>query len=74
MSQKMTILLVFHLAREHNCVNRTDFDELFNVNILQNCRPADLEKKEHTFIHKFNTLYPLGLNKVNPFGLPVLSV
>ena len=66
--------LGLHLAHEHNCVNRGDFDELFNVNILENCRPADLEKKEHIYIHKYNTLFPLGLNKVNPFGLPVLSV
>ena len=66
--------LGLHLAHEHNCVNRTDFDEIYNVNILENCRPADLEKKEHTYIHRYNTLFPLGLNKVNPFGLPVLSV
>ena len=55
-------------------MNRGDFDELYNVDILENCRPADLEKKEHTYIHKYSTLFPLGLNKVNPFGLPVLSV
>ena len=66
--------LGLHLAHEHNCVHRSDFDELYSVKILENCRPADLEKKEHTFIHKYNTLFPLGLNKVNPFGLPVLSI
>ena len=56
-------------ANEHSCVNRTDFDEHYNVSILENYSPADLEKKEHIYIHK-----PLGLNKVNPFGLPLLSV
>ena len=35
--------------------------------------PSDLEKKEHLYIHKLETLYPLGLNKDNPFGLPILS-
>ena len=66
--------LGLHLANEHNCVDRDDFDKFYNVQILENCRPSDLEKKEHKYIHKYNTLYPLGLNKVNPFGLPVLSV
>ena len=66
--------LGLHLAHEHGCLNRTDFDDLYSVKILENCRPADLEKKEHTYIHKLNTLFPLGLNKVNPFGLPVLSI
>ena len=32
-----------------------------------------LEKKEHCYIHKYNTLFPIGLNKMNPFGLPILS-
>ena len=66
--------LGLHLTNEHSCVNRTDFDEHYNVSILENCSPADLEKKEHIYIHRFSTLYPLGLNKVNPFGLPLLSV
>ena len=66
--------LGLHLANEHSCVNRTDFDELYNVSILENCSPADLDKKEHIYIHRFSTLYPLGLNKVNPFGLPLISV
>ena len=65
--------LGLHLVNEHGCVDREDFDELYNLQILENCRPADLEKKEHLYIHKFETLYPLGLNKINPFGLPILS-
>ena len=65
--------LGLHLVHEHGCVDREDFDEIFNVQILENCRPSDLEKKEHLYIHKLETLYPLGLNKVNPFGLPILS-
>ena len=31
-------------------------------------------KKEHNYIHGYNTLFPIGLNKINPFGLPRLSV
>ena len=53
-------------------MNRTDCDEHYNVGILENCSAADLEKKEHIYIHKFSTLYPLYLNKVNPFDLSLL--
>ena len=66
--------LGLHLVNEHHCTSKEDFDELFTVQILENCSPSTLEKKEHINIHRFNTLFPLGLNKVNPFGLPVLSV
>ena len=64
--------LGLHIANEHGCVDKTDFNCLYNVKILENCSPSTLEKKEHFFIHKFNTLFPIGLNKMNPFGLPVL--
>ena len=66
--------LGLHLANEHGCTEKDDFDRHYNVQILENCSPSALEKKEHTYIHKLNTLYPIGLNKVNPFGLPILSV
>ena len=66
--------LGLHLVNEHHCSNKEDFDELYAVQILENCSPSSLEKKEHINIHRFNTLFPLGLNKINPFGLPVLSV
>ena len=65
--------LGLHLVNEHGCVDRGFFDEIYNLQVLENCRPSDLEKKEHLYIHKFGTLYPLGLNKINPFGLPILS-
>ena len=38
------------------------------------CSRSLLEKKEHNYIHGYNTLYPIGLNKINPFGIPRLSV
>ena len=66
--------LGLHLVNEHGCTEKDDFDKHYNVQILENCSPSALEKKEHTYIHKLNTLYPIGLNKVNPFGLPILSV
>ena len=66
-------LLGLHLVNEHGCLDRADFNRLYNVQILENCSPSTLEKKEHCYIHKYNTLFPIGLNKMNPFGLPVLS-
>ena len=57
---------VFH-ASGGSC--STDFNKLLRVRIVENCSPSSLEKKEHLYIHKFKTLHPVGLNKINPFGL-----
>ena len=65
--------LGLHLVNEHNSVDRKDFNRHYRVQIVENCSPSNLEKKEHLYIHKFKTLYPIGLNKNNPFGLSVLS-
>ena len=67
--------LGLHVTNEHTCVNRKDFDELYNDSILGFCSPADLYKKGHIYIYikGFSTLYHLGLNKVNPFSLLLLS-
>ena len=65
--------LGLHLVQEHGCVDREDFNNLLAVQIVENCSPSLLEKKEHLYIHKFKTLTPFGLNKVNPFGLSLLS-
>ena len=65
--------LGLHLVHEHGVADRTDFDKHYQVHIVENCSPSSLEKKEHLYIHKFNTLYPVGLNKINPFGLSRLS-
>ena len=62
--------VVTHMTH-HGCVDQADFNRLYMVQILDNCSPSMLEKKEHCYIHKYNTLFPLGLNKTNPFGLPV---
>ena len=65
--------LGLHLKREHGCSDPMDFDKHYQVQIIENCSPSLLEKKEHHYIHGYNTLYPVGLNKVNPFGLTRLS-
>ena len=65
--------LGLHLVNEHNSVEREDFNRHFKVQIVENCSPSNLDKKEHLFIHKFKTLYPIGLNRNNPFGLSVIT-
>ena len=65
--------LGLHLVNEHNSVEREDFNRHFKVHIVENCSPSNLDKKEHLFIHKFKTLYPIGLNRNNPFGLSVIT-
>ena len=65
--------LGLHLAREHGCVDRSDFNKLYSLQIVENCSPSMLEKKEHLYIHKYKSLYPVGLNKINPFGLSPIS-
>ena len=64
--------LGLHIVHDHGCTDQGDFNRVFNVQILENCSPSSLEKKEHCYIHKYNTLFPIGLNKTNPFSLPIL--
>ena len=66
--------LGLHLANEHGCSEKSDFNKMYSISILKNCSPFALEKQEHIYIHKYNTLYPNGLNKVNPFNLPRLDL
>ena len=65
--------LGLHLIHEHGYSTPEDFDRMYAVQILENSSPGLLDKKEHSYIHKYNTLYPHGLNKINPFGLARLS-
>ena len=64
--------LGLHITNEHGCIDEADFNRLYKVQSLENCSPSSLEKKEHCYIHKYNTLFPIGLNKMNTFGLPIL--
>ena len=66
--------LGLHLFHEHGLSSPRDFNEHYTLQIIEVCSPSLLEKKEHNYIHGYNTLFPIGLNKINPFGLPRLSV
>ena len=57
---------------EHNADHKDDFNKIFNVSIIDNASPRTLEVRENNFIHLLKTLRPLGINTVNPFGLPLL--
>ena len=62
-----------HLVECHNLKNRENFNQSYKVLILCNSSPRTLEVDEHRFIQRLRTLRPLGLNAVDPFGIPLLD-
>ena len=64
--------LGLHLIKDHQKTNKENFNEFFRVLILQSCSPSTLEVKEHKWIHKLNSLKPLGINSSNPFNIPII--
>ena len=42
--------LGLHLVHEHGCTDREDFNKHLQVQIIENCSPSSLEKKEHLYI------------------------
>ena len=61
-----------HLYNNHNMRDFRDFNENYEMTLLEKCSPSMLDVKEHLWIQKLRTLNPLGLNSVDPFGLPLL--
>ena len=61
-----------HLFHDHGLKNFDDFNKTYELTILEKCSPSVLDVKEHFWIQKLRTLAPLGLNSVDPFGLPLL--
>ena len=60
-----------HLHR-HGFRDRDDFDNVYEVCVLEVCSPRVLEVKEHINIHRTNSLSPNGINVSNPFCMPLL--
>ena len=55
-----------HLT-EHGYSERTDFNKMCKVCIIDNSSPNNIDVKEHKYIHVLNTLRPNGINVQNPF-------
>ena len=64
--------LGLHLYKDHGLRDFGDFDKNYELTVLEKCTPSSLDVKEHFWIQKLRTLSPLGLNSVDPFGLPLL--
>ena len=65
-----TFCLGIHLFHEHGITS--DFNDYYTFHVLEHVSPREMEKKEHLWIHELNTLFPMGMNRSNPLGLPVL--
>ena len=63
--------LGIHLLTEHGITS--GFNDAFTFHVLEHVSPLQMEKCEHLWLHRLNTLFPYGLNRSNPFGLPVLN-
>ena len=63
-----------HLIDNHGILNRDDFDVNYEVLILCNSSPNQLEINEHKFIQNLKTVKPFGINSVDPLGIPLLSI
>ena len=63
--------LGIHLV-DHGYTERADFSNIYKVFIIDNCSPSVLERRENRYIHLLKSLRPLGLNTVNPYGLPLI--
>ena len=67
-----TYSLGVHLHKVHGLTS--DFNKYYKFHVLEHVSPSTMEKSEHLWIHKLNTLFPHGINRTNPFALPVLDI
>ena len=61
-------ILGAHLFLKHNKQDASDFNNCYTVDILSNCNPKYIRKREQHFISKLKTLTPYGLNQCNSIG------
>ena len=66
--------LGLHLISDHNKTDKSDFNKFYKVQILENASPKNIDVREHLWIHKLKSLRPLGINRANPFSLPLLMM
>ena len=60
--------LYYHCKYEHE--NTLNFNNLYSFTIIKYVSPLNLLVTEQSFINRFNTIRPIGLNVDNPIGLP----
>ena len=46
----------------------------YQIFILLNSSPMTLDVNEHKWIQRLKTIKPLGINSVDPFGIPLLDI
>ena len=49
------------------------FDQHLKFGILDVVSPAEIDKKEYTWMHRLNSFQPVGINIEYPFGIPLLG-
>ena len=65
--------LGMHLFNDHKLQSETNFDDVYDLYILEVTQPRILDVREHMWIHRLKTLAPLGLNLASTYGLPIIS-
>ena len=65
--------LSMHLYHKHNIENHEGFQNAYEFTILEKCSPKDLDVKEHLWVQKLKSLFPLRLNLYSPLGFPLLT-
>ena len=66
--------LGLHLIEDHGLSDRINFENSYELFLVDTCSPKNLEVSEHRYMHNLKTLKPHGLNAVDPFGIPLLKL
>ena len=65
-------LLGMHLVFHHGLTETDAFNTNYSFTVLEECCPKDLDRKEHEWVQKLQTVTPYGLNAHDPFGIPLV--
>ena len=65
--------LCMHLYNEHGVKDELQFNEAYELYILEVTQPRTIDVREHMWIHRLQSVSPLGLNLASTFGMPLLS-
>ena len=61
-----------HLVFHHGLTEADAFNKTYKFTVLEECCPRDLDRKEHEWVQKLQTVTPYGLNAHDPFGIPLV--